>query len=74
MIREAHGITEEVKELLLNPKSHLSVHTCFCSYYDHRVLNGDFFQFCMRTKLIRWCIEKYDKWVKARRVGILNKY
>ena len=73
-IQDAHGITEEVKELLLNPKRHLSVHTCFCSYYDLRVLNGDFFQLCMRTKWIRWCITKYDEWMKKRRVRKLNKF
>ena len=67
-IQEAHGISGNVKELLLNPKKHLSVHTCFCSYYELVFLNGYVFQFCMRTKWIHWCITKVNKWMIKRRV------
>lgn len=67
-IQEAHGISGNVKDLLLNPKNHLSVHTCFCSYYEWVFLNGYAFQFCMRTKWIHWCITKVNKWMINRRV------
>lgn len=62
-IQEAEGISDNVKDLLLNPKNHLSVHTCFCSYYDWVFLNGYFCQLCMRTKWIHWLIAKLDKWM-----------
>ena len=65
-IQEVQGFNGNVKDLLLNPKNHLSVHTCFCSYYDWVFLNGYVFQFCMRTKWIHWCITKVNKWVSKK--------
>ena len=65
-IRKSHGITEDLEDLLLNPKNHLSVHTWFCSYNDYVFLNSPFCQFCMKTNWLHWCITKYSRWVINR--------
>lgn len=73
-IHQAHAVTEEVEDLLLNAKSRLSIHTCFCSYYDLVFLKSSFFQFCMRNKLIRWCILKHNKWAVAKHIITRNRW
>ncbi len=73
-IHEAQGITEEVKDLLLNAKKHLSEHTCFCSFYDLAFLNGAFCQFFIKNGLLYRCVKKFNQWESEWRVRKLNKW
>ncbi len=73
-IHRAQGITEEVEDLLLNAKSHLSQHTCFCSFYDLAFLNGAFCQFFIKNGWLYRCIKKINQWESEWRVRKLNKW
>jgi len=74
MIHKGSGITDEVRDILFHPKNHLSAGTCFCSQDDFDFLNGAFCQFCMNSKVLRWCISKFNDWEASRRVKRLNKW
>lgn len=65
-IHEKQGMEEEVKDMLANAKNHLSVHTCFCSYYDFVFMSSEFYQLYQRNRYLRWCINKFNYWAKKR--------
>ena len=66
-IRKEGCLSEETKDILKNPKSHLSFSSCLVSFEDTDFMRGRFFNnIYRRSRVIRWCINKFDTWAEGK--------